>query len=64
MKAVDQMMPSVNIMGYYFNFKNAFINKIDKKGMKIVYDQDKELKNFTNECGHYFIYQLKIGNVG
>ena len=41
MKSVDQMMPSVNIMGYYFHFKNEFINKIDKNGMKTLYEQDK-----------------------
>ena len=51
MKAVDQIMPGVIIMGCFFHFKKALQNKVDKKGMKTVYEHYKKFRNFINECG-------------
>ena len=64
MKAVDQMMPSVDILGCFFHFKKALNNKVDKKGMKTIYQKDTKFRNFINECGalsHLPVEDLEIG---
>ena len=51
MKAVDDLMPGVDIFGCFFHLKKVFQKKVDKKGMREKYETDQKFNNFVNECG-------------
>ena len=49
-KAVDDMLPSVCILGCYFHLAKAFKKKVDKKNMKRNYETNDKFRRFIKQA--------------
>ena len=49
-KAIDEMIPEVDILGCFFHLAKAFKEKVDKKNMKSEYDNNSEFRKFVKQC--------------
>ena len=48
-KSVDDML-GVPIHGCYFHFKKCFMRRVDKNGMKTVYEKNEQFRKLINDC--------------
>ena len=48
-KSIDEVIPEAEIWGCFFHQSKAFKEKVDKKGMRSVYDNDYEFRKFVKQ---------------
>ena len=48
-KAINEVLPTVNILGCLFHFAKAIKRKIEKSGLKSLYDKDNQFRNFIQK---------------
>ena len=48
-KAVDEVIPSVKLLGCLFYFAKAIKKKVDRSGLKTLYDNNAQFRNFIKK---------------
>ena len=49
-KSIDEIFPDVEILGCFFHLSKALQSKVEKNGMKVVYEKNFEFQRFVKKC--------------
>ena len=63
-KSIDDILPSINILGCFFHLSKSFKKKLDKKKMKLEYENNHEFYKFIKQAvalSHLPLSDIQIG---